>query len=109
MRNAGRRRRIMRGHRDRTLMCRIFIEQRDGGKTWIPYKTLIGYGMGNRVVVGSQGEQTYCSRAFATLGAATEAAEQAAWDIIQIKFPHVRRSEVDWHVMTESVGGFVPV
>jgi hypothetical protein len=65
------------------------------------------YGIGNRVVVGSQGEQTYCGHDFATLGAATEAAEQAAWDIIQIKFPNVQRSEVDCYVVTEALNGYV--
>jgi hypothetical protein len=41
------------------------------------------------------------------LGAATEAAEQAAWDIIQIKFPNVQRSEVDCYVVTEALDGYV--
>jgi len=53
------------------------------------------------------GEQTYCGHEFATLGAATEAAEQTAWDIIQIKFPNVQRSEVDWYVVTEALNGYV--
>ena len=91
------------------LRCQIFIEQRGRGTLWVPYKTLIGYGMGNRVTIASKGEHLYSSETFATRGAAEEAAKRRAWDTIRTKFPSVRHDEVDWDLVTEGVGPFVPV
>jgi hypothetical protein len=90
------------------LRCQIFIAQRGGGTVWVPYKTLIGYGTGNRVLIGSKGEYLYSSEQFATRGAAEEAARQRAWDTIRRKFPSVRHDEVEWHLVAEGLGAFVP-
>ena len=90
------------------LRCQIFIEQRGGGTVWAPYKTLISYGAGNRVIIGSKGGHLSSSEAFATRGAAEEAAKQTAWRTIREKFPAVRQDEVGWDLVAEGVRAFVP-
>jgi len=90
------------------LRCQIFIEQRSGGTVWVPYKTLIGYGVGNRVIIGSKGEHLNMSEAFATRDAAEDAAKRHAWETIQEKFPVVRHDEVEWDLVVEGIAPFVP-
>jgi hypothetical protein len=90
------------------LRCQIFIEQRRGGTVWVPYKILIGYAVGNRVIIGSKGEQLTFNQAFATRDAAEDAAKRRAWETIREKFPAVQRHEVGWDLVMEGIGAFVP-
>jgi hypothetical protein len=77
------------------ITCQIFIEQRDGGTAWIPWKTVIEYGLHNRVNIDSQGDVRFSGEAFATLGSAMEATQQRALRIIQEKHPNVRKDAVN--------------
>jgi hypothetical protein len=90
------------------LRCQIFIEQRGGGTMWVPRKTLIGYGVGNRVIIGRQDEPLNSGEAFATRGAAEEAAKRTAWNTIRERFPAVRHDEVGFDLVAEGVGAFAP-
>jgi hypothetical protein len=91
------------------ITCQIFIEQRDGGTVWIPWKTVIEYALHNRVNIESQRDVRSSGEEFATLGSAMEATQQRALHIIQEKHPNVRKDEVNWCLISEDVGEFVTV
>ena len=91
------------------VTCQIFIEQRKGGTVWVPRQTLIADRVGNQIIIGHQGENFNSGDQFPTLGSAAEAAQQKALNIIQQKHPIVRKDDVDWHLVSEDVRGFVTV
>jgi hypothetical protein len=91
------------------VACQIFIEQRKGGTVWVPRKTLIADRIGNQIIIGNQDENLYSGDRFPTLGLAAEAAQQKALNIIQQKYPIVRKDDVDWYLISEDIRGFVTV
>lgn len=91
------------------ITCQIYIEQRDGGTVWVPCKAVIRYGAGERLGSGNQGDRLHSAQEFATLGSAVNAAQQHALNLIQEKFPSVRRDDIDWCLVSEEVTGFVAV
>jgi hypothetical protein len=85
-------------HSDTThILGRIYVEGRRGGTEWVPYKTLIGYGVGNRVIIGSRGEQLYTGQEYSSQQAAVEAAKVRASEIVRAKFGE--DAEVRWDVV----------
>jgi hypothetical protein len=85
----------------KVLMGRIYVEAKRGGAVWVPYKTLIGYGIGNRVIVGSRGVQVHMSQEFESHQAAVDAAKARATEIIKGKYGDA--SNVSWDVVEERV------
>ena len=90
----------------RLVTCQIFIEERDGGSVWVPYKTLIGYRLGNRVFIRSYGEQLYCDQEFASKDEAIDQAKTNAWETVRLKFHCVDKEDIDWDVRQESAPVF---
>jgi hypothetical protein len=64
----------MRPNSHRKLRVRIFVEERNGGMDWVPYKTLIGYNVANRPILGRLWEAVYCVKEFASKAEALEEA-----------------------------------
>ena len=93
----------------RSITCQIFIEERDNGAVWGPYKTLIGYRLGNRVFIRSYGEQLYCDDEFASRDDAINRAKMNALDIVKVKFPSVDENDIDWDVREERAPVFAEV
>ena len=83
----------------KNLIGRIYIEERPGGTAWVPYKTLIGYGIGNRVLIASHGEQFYMQEEYHSADAAIEAAKTRSTAIIKEKFGDI--AHVQWDVVEE--------
>ena len=90
----------------RLVTCQIFIEERDGGAVWVPYKTLIGYRLGNRVFIRSYGEQLYSDQEFASKDEAIDQAKTNAWETVRLKFHGVDKEDIDWDVRQESAPVF---
>jgi hypothetical protein len=86
----------------KNLIGRIYIEERPG-TGWVPYKTLIGYGIGNRVLVASRGEQFYMEKEYRSQEAAIEAAKTRASAMIKSKFGDIE--EIRWDVVEERQPG----
>jgi hypothetical protein len=61
-----RRRGKMAPNRHRKLRVRIFVEERNEGMDWVPYKTLIGYNVANRPTLGRLWEAVYYVKEFAS-------------------------------------------
>ena len=93
----------------RSITCQIFIEERDNGAVWGPYKTLIGYRLGNRVFIRSYGEQLYCDDEFASRDDAINRAKMNALDTVKMKFRSVSEDDVDWDVREERAPVFAEV
>jgi hypothetical protein len=88
------------------VICQIYIEQRNGGTVWVPWKTVIEYGSHS---IEDRGGAHSAGEAFATLDSAMAATQQRAWQIIREQHPNVRKEEVDWRLLSEEVRGFVTV
>lgn len=86
------------------IIGRIYVEGRRSGAEWVPYKTLIGYGVGNRVIIGSRGEQLYTDQEYSSRQAAVDAAKVRASEIIHAKFGE--DAEIRWNVVEEGVPAF---
>lgn len=84
------------------VMCRIFIEKRKHGTVWVPYKTLMGYGIGNRVIIGSRGEHVYGGAECGIREHAIEAAKAKAREVIAAKFDGVAEEDIEWHIVDEA-------
>jgi hypothetical protein len=65
----------------RGMKCRMFLHEADGGG-WVPYKTLIGPAVGNRVIIGSRGTALYTDTAYETREEAVKAAAERAREVI---------------------------
>lgn len=91
----------------RRVRCQIFVEEREGGTLYVPYKTLIGYGVGNRVILGGRGDHLYTDLEFTSREAAVDEAERRAWERIQEKFPDARKQDIEWDVVQERAPLFV--
>ena len=85
----------------KSVICQIFIEERDDGAVWAPYKTLIGYRVGNRVFIRSYGEQIYSNDEFPNKDEAVDSAKTNAWEIVRSKFHGVRKHDIDWDIRQE--------
>jgi hypothetical protein len=81
------------------LRIHIFVEERNDGMVWVPYKTLVGYGVETRVIIGSRGEQLYTDQEYSSRQAAVDAAKGRASEIIHAKFGEDR--EIRWDVVEE--------
>jgi hypothetical protein len=87
------------------VIARIYVEGRRGGTAWVPYKTLIGYGIGNRVIIGSRGEHFYMNQEFSSRQSAVDAAKTRAREVVQKKFSEA--GEIRWDVVEEGVPAFI--
>lgn len=83
------------------LKVRVFLEKRNAGRAWVPYKILIGYGRGNQVVVDDRGEHLYDSREFATRESALSSAEDRVRGILADKFPESAALPLRFDVVEE--------
>jgi hypothetical protein len=86
-------------HRKRRV--RIFVEERNDGMVWVPYKTLIGYTIRNRPIIGRLWEQVYCAEEFASKAEAVAEAKRLAEIRIMEMFGHVDEAEIEWEVRHE--------
>ncbi|MGD9727197.1 MAG: hypothetical protein AB7V39_12505 [Nitrospiraceae bacterium] len=75
----------------------------------MPYKTLIGYRLGNRVFIRSYGEQLYCDDEFASKDDAINRAKTNALDIVKVKFRNVDENDIHWDVREERAPVFAEV
>jgi hypothetical protein len=86
---------------DRKLRVRIFIEERNDGMVWVPYKTLIGYNITNRPTFGRLWKPVYCVEEFASkMDALEEAMRRGRIRILEL-FGHVEEAEIAWEVIHE--------
>jgi hypothetical protein len=88
-------------NKHRKLRVRIFVEERNEGMDWVPYKTLIGYNVANRPILGRLWEAVYCVKEFASKAEALEEAIRLAWIRILELFGHVEEAETAWEVIHE--------
>ena len=91
---------------EKRITCQIFVEERNDGTVWVPYKTLIGHGIGNRVIIGSRGELFYMNQEFSGRDAAVGAAKERAWETIRSKFGDAEPADIDWDIVHEGVPSF---
>ncbi|MDR4494126.1 MAG: hypothetical protein R3B74_06845 [Nitrospirales bacterium] len=87
------------------IRAQVFVHETQDGANCVPYKTLIGYGIGNRVIVDGAGEHLYCGQEFESVHAALNEAKRRACKAIEKKFPHVGEHEIMWDVVLEPVLG----
>ena len=85
----------------RTITCQIFVENRDDGAVWVPYRTLIGYQIGNRVLISSHGEQIYSDEEFSKKDEAINRAKTNAWETVRSKFHGVGEADIHWNIREE--------
>ena len=83
------------------LRVRIFIGERNRGMVWVPYKTLIGYTIRNRPIIGRLWETIYASDEFASKTEAIEKAKGEAGVRIMELFGHVNGADTEWEVIHE--------
>ena len=83
------------------LRIRIFVEERNRGMVWVPYKTLIGYRIRNRPIIGRLWETIYASDEFASKTEAVEKAKGEAGVRIMELFGHVKDADTEWEVIHE--------
>ena len=88
-------------NKHKKLLVPIFIEERNEGMDWVPYKTLIGYNVANRPIIGRLWEPVYCVKEFASKAEALEEAVGLAWIRILELFGHVEGAETAWEVIHE--------
>ena len=91
----------MTSNKHRKFRVRMFVEERNGGMDWVPYKTLIGYNVANRPILGRLCEAVYCVKEFASKAEALEEAIRLAWIKILELFGHVEEAETAWEVIHE--------
>ena len=85
----------------RNIRAQIFVHQSQNGEICVPYKTLIGYGIGNRVIVDGTGEHLYCAQEIEDVDSAVDEAKRRARETIDKKFPHVGERQIIWDVVLE--------
>jgi len=83
------------------LRAQIYVHENQGGDHCVPYKTLIGHGIGNRVIIAGTGEQVYCGQGFVSVNAAVDEAKRRAWATIEKNFPEIDKQEIIWDVVHE--------
>ena len=83
------------------ILIRIFVEERKLGKVWVPYKTLIGYTIPNRPILGRLWEQLYGFDEFPSRPEAIEAARRRAWIRVLELFGPVENTILEWEVIHE--------
>ena len=83
------------------LRVRIFVEEWNDGMVWVPYKTLIGYRIRNRPIIGRLWETIYASDEFASKTDAVEKAKNEAGVRIMELFGHVKDADTEWEVIHE--------
>lgn len=83
------------------IRVRIFVEERNDGMVWVPYKTLIGHTIRGREIIGRLGEQVHCFEEFETQAEAVEAAKRLAWIRLMELFGDVDEVETAWEVVHE--------
>lgn len=83
------------------IRVRIFVEERNGGMVWVPYKTLIGHTIKGRTIIGRLGEQVHCFEEFETKTEAVEVAKRLAWIRLMEWFGDVDELEIEWEVVHE--------
>jgi hypothetical protein len=86
----------------RTMKGRIYVVETRNGRAWVPYKTLIGHAIGNRMVIGSVGDQFCLDQEYATRQTAIEAAKTKAREV----FPMLLVEDIEWDVVEERVPAF---
>ena len=79
---------------------RIFVEERNDGMVWVPYKTLIGHTI-SRAIIGFPGEQVHRLEEFETKTDAVEAAKRRAWIRLMELFGDIDEVEIAWEVVHE--------
>ncbi len=84
------------------LRVHLYVHQYGTPAVWVPYKTLIGYGRGNHLIIDDIGEHLYETQKFGTQDAAVEYARKEAKKRILEKFPHVPEKEIQWQTIEES-------
>jgi hypothetical protein len=83
------------------IRVRIFVEERNDGMVWVPYKTLIGHTIRSRAIIGCQEEQVHCFEEFKTKTEAVEAAKRLAWIRLMELFGDIDEVETAWDVVHE--------
>lgn len=53
-----------------TVRVNLYVHQYGSPPVWVPYKTLIGYGRGQQLIIDDAGEQLYSTQEFETREAA---------------------------------------
>lgn len=86
------------------LLVHIYLNPSGSPPVWVPYKTLIGYGRGDHLIIDDVGEQLYDTQNFNTKEAAWKRAQTEAQKRIMEKFPNVPESHIEWKVIEESAG-----
>lgn len=84
----------------KNIRAQIFIHKSRNGEICVPY-TLIGYGIGNRVIVDDAGEHLYCAQEFEDVDVAVDEAKRRASETIDKKFPHIEERQIIWDVVLE--------
>jgi hypothetical protein len=83
------------------LRGRIFVEERNDGMVWVPYKTLISHTIRGRAIIGFPGEQVHRFEEFETKTDAVEAAKRRAWIRLVELFGEIDEVEIAWEVVHE--------
>ena len=91
----------MKRHIPQKLRIRVFVEERSHGTVWVPYKTLIGYTIPNRPIIGRVWEQLYGCEEFSTRIEAVEQAERQARIRIFELFGPQENTSLEWEVIHE--------
>ena len=91
------------------LRVRIFVEEWNDGMVWVPYKTLIGYRIRNRPIIGRLWETIYASDEFASKTEAVEKAKNEAGVRIMELFGHVKDADISPSMCRSSTGISVQV
>jgi len=78
---------------------RITLKDRNQGRAWVPYETLIGHTIRNRPIIGRLWQHVACTEEFASKGEAiAEATRRARMRILEL-FGHVEESDMEWEVI----------
>ena len=91
----------MKRHIPKKIRIRVFVEERNHGTVWVPYKTLIGYTIPNRPIIGRLWEQLYGSDELPSRTEAIEEARRQAWIRIFELFGPVENTNLEWEVIHE--------
>jgi hypothetical protein len=86
------------------LRVHVYVNHYGSPSVWEPYKTLIGYGRGDHLIIDDVGEQLYGTQGFDTKEAAMRQAQIEALKRILEKFPNVPESRIEWKFIEESAG-----
>lgn len=85
------------------LRVHVYLSQYGSPPVWVPYKTLIGYGRGDHLIIDDIGEQLYATQDFDTKEAAVNHAQAEAKKRIMDKFPNFSEGHIAWKVIEESI------